>query len=202
MAGESHLGHLILVLTVFPWHPACPQSGLRQLLLQPWAVPITTTTDPLKHVDCPVGTSLGRIPKQESGLRPPPRAIRTGQKTVGYGQQDSQLGENLGLRLPEQPPKRDRPCDRWARDRTGLLGFPYRLGVQPGVRGQESPSLGLLLAEPCSTAGPRAQCLDWDVPGKKVKGPELNLPGSYCRLQCWQRCTSMPQLGLRDLGFL
>lgn len=30
--------------------------------------------------------------------------------------------------------------------------------------------------------GPRAQRLDWDVPGKKVKGPGLNLPGSSCRL--------------------
>lgn len=66
MAGESHLGHLILVLTVFPWPPACLQSGLRQLLPQPQAMPITTTADPLKHVDCPVEIPVGRIPKQEA----------------------------------------------------------------------------------------------------------------------------------------
>lgn len=50
---------------------------------------------------------------------------------------------------------------------------------------QEGPSPGLLSAEPGSTVGPRAQRLDWDMPGKKVQGPGITCQAPTAGGQRW-----------------
>lgn len=79
--------------------------------------------------------------------------------------------------------------------RTWPSGPPHRAGVQPGGGGRRCPSSGLLSAEPGSTMGPRAQRLDWDVPGKTVKGSGITGQAPTAGGQRW---VTMLQLGLQD----
>lgn len=62
------------------------------------------------------------------------------------------------------------------------------------------PSPGLLSTESCSTLGPRAQCPDWGLPGKKVRGPGVTCQTPTAGSWCEQGWMSTPQLGLGDLG--
>lgn len=87
----------------------------------------------------------------------------------------------------------------WKNTGQGLWGFLTDLGCSQEVEAR-GPCPGLLSAKPYSTVGPRAQCLDWDVPGKKVKGPRITCQAPMAGSQCGQRWISMPQLGLQDLG--